>query len=33
MNKRCVRYNNDFSKSEGCVMVASSFGGGREEAW
>jgi hypothetical protein len=32
MRKRYLTYKNEFSISEGCEMVASSFGGGREEA-
>jgi len=33
MFKKQLRNNKEFSISEGCVMVASSLGGGREEAW
>ena len=32
MQKRYLEYNYEFRISEGYVMVASSFGGGREEA-
>ncbi len=33
MYKNSLKNNKEFSISEDCVMVASSFGGGREEAW
>jgi hypothetical protein len=33
MTKRYLKYNNEFAISEGCALMASSFGGGREEAW
>ena len=32
MRKRYLKYYNEFSISEGCAKVASSLGGGREEA-
>ena len=33
MNNSYLTNKEEFSKSEGCVMMASSLGGGREETW
>ena len=32
MRKRYLTYKKEYSVSEGCAWVASSLGGGREEA-